>query len=137
MTNGIFKRLGKLAHARAADVMSTRSATAFEWSVKLIGSRNFRVGISSLLKAMEVNISHYDQNAIFYSSWSGTIEIGTNTVYSNLARQENEDVIRFRFQPNAKKLVIDLVRITKILLQSLLMKRQYLTQNLRTELITK
>ena len=43
----------------------------------------------------------------------GTIEIGTNTVYSNLAIQENEDVIRFRFQPNAKKLVIDLVRIRK------------------------
>ena len=39
----------------------------------------------------------------------GTIEIGTNTVYSNLAIQENEDVIRFRFQPQTKKLLIDLV----------------------------
>ena len=52
ITHGIFKRsIGRfgdaIAHARAADSMSTQSATGFEWSVKLIGGTNFYVGIAS------------------------------------------------------------------------------------------
>ena len=37
------------------------------------------------------------------------ITVGLNTVHSNLMEHKNGDVIRFRFQPRTKKLLIDLV----------------------------
>ena len=110
MTNGIFKRLDKGAHARAANVMSTESATGFEWSVKLIGGSAFSVGIASHLRADEVHISQVDKNSILYLSWLNCIKQGSNAIHSHLPKHKNEDVIRFRFQPNAKKFAIDLVR---------------------------
>ena len=92
--------------------MSTQSATGFEWSVKLIGTSSFYVGIASKLEARDSYIQNLDRNAIIYCSNAdfSTIKIGSNTVHSNLTKHKNEDVIRFRFQPHAKKLVIDLVR---------------------------
>ena len=92
--------------------MSTQSATGFEWSVKLFG-KSFCIGIASKLRAEEFQIPTYDQNAILYCCIGGltTIKNGSNVVLANLTIHEKEDVIRFRFQPHAKKLVIDLVRI--------------------------
>ena len=113
MTNGIFKRLGKLAYARAADVMSTQSTTGFEWSVKLLGNSSFRVGIATQFKGDEMDLHLYDENAIFYCSSSFTISIGKNKIHSNLPEHKDGDVVRFRFQPHAKKLIIDLVRTRK------------------------
>ena len=119
MTNGIFKRLGRLAYALAADVMSTQSATGFEWSVKLVGA-GFRVGIVSQLKTGEsFNFHRKDKNAILYNltynSSSKTITNGSNIIYSNLPKHKDEDVIPFRFQPYAKKLIINLkVRVLKL-----------------------
>ena len=98
--------------------MSTKSATGFEWSVKLFGASYFNVGIASHLKEEGDFISEYDQNAILYCSWletSSCIKLGTNVIHSNLAKLKNEDVIRFRFKPHAKKLVINLkVRVLKL-----------------------
>lgn len=119
MTNGIFKRLGKLAYALAADVMSTQSATCFEWSVKLVGV-GFRVGIVSQLKTGESFDFHgNDKNAILYNlkfhASSKSITNGSKIIYSNLPEHKDEDVIRFRFQSHAKKLIINLkVRVLKL-----------------------
>ena len=69
MTNGIFKAYGQYGYARAAVVMSTRSETDCEWSVKLLCDFPIRVGIASQLKLEQTNIFDYDVNAILYSSY--------------------------------------------------------------------
>ena len=117
MTNGIFKQLHWIASARATNVMSTQSAFCFEWSVKCIGIR-FCVGIASQLKReIEDVIINYDQNAIMvsvgYYIGSPRITRGNNTIHSNLTEHKTGDIIRFRFDPHAKKLLIDSVRILK------------------------
>lgn len=93
--------------------MSTQSPTDFEWSVKLIGGEHFCVGIASeLQREVESYIDDYDPSAILYimSSYSPPeIEIGSEIIHSNLTRHQSGDVVRFRFQPNTKKLLIDLV----------------------------
>ena len=98
------------AHARAADVMSTQSAMGFEWSVKLIGDKQFYVGIASVLNPRR--LCEMDLNAILYYSngTSPVIQIGTRVIHSNLLEQKTGDVIHFKFQPQTKKLVIELVR---------------------------
>ena len=100
-----------LSFARAPDVMCTRSAIDFEWSVKLIGAGSFYVGIASRFKQEEHTwIYSYDKNSILYGTHYMDIRVGSNTVHSNLMAHKNGDVIRFRFQPRTKKLLIDLVR---------------------------
>jgi len=89
--------------------MSTQSATDFEWSVKLIGDGFFNVGIASQLKPESKNVTDYDKNAILYSS-EGGIKIGSKTIHLDRIGQKTGDVIRFRFQTQRKKLLIDLVR---------------------------
>ena len=113
MTDGIFKRNDPHAHARATEIMSTKSETDFEWSVKLIGDEWFYVGIASQLLRNDSWIWTYDQNAIHYFSNcnSPVIRIGSNNIYKNLPKQKTGDVIHLRFEPQRKKLVIHLVRI--------------------------
>ena len=109
--DNIFKRTDTRAYARASDVMSTQSSTNFEWSVKLIGNGLLHVGIASQLKPTNELISSYDQDSILYSDWDETIEMGSNTIHENVTG--TGDIIHFKFEPSRKKLVIDLVRITK------------------------
>ena len=111
--NGIYKRMGNYGFARAAEVMSTESATSFEWSLKHIGTF-FRVGIASTLRREGTNIFNYDENAILYhcdysSHGRPEIKMGSNTIHSNLTTHKKGDVINFSFQPDAKKLVIEAV----------------------------
>ena len=116
MTNGIFKRSGTYAYARATTVMSTQSETGFEWSVKLIGT-HFYVGIASKLQP-RILICHYDPEAILYHSpgisprhrISPDIRRGSTTIHSCLGTPQSGDVVRFKFQPDAKKLIIYWVR---------------------------
>ena len=113
MKNGIFKRLDFYGFARATNIMSTKSETDFEWSVKLFGGRYFSVGIASQFKPVHKLIYSYDQNAIVYSSWNADIRVGRNPIHSNLMEHQSEDVIKFRFQPRTKKLLIDRTRISR------------------------
>ena len=126
MTDGIFKENDCFAYARATEIMSTKSETDFEWSVKLIG-HSFFVGIASQLKREDSYVCNYDENAILYcsdnhSSVISILEINTKykktfnqkrtkRIHKNLPKQKTGDVIKFRFEPQRKKLVIDLVRI--------------------------
>ena len=112
MTDGIFKRLDIYAYARASNIMSTQSATDFEWSVKCFGV-HFRVGIASQLKTENSLIYDYDPNSILYYTNEGSpvIRVGSTVIHSNVPKRNTGDVIRFRFQPQTKKLFIDLVRI--------------------------
>ena len=129
MTNGRFKQLNVYPHdssARATNVMSTQSAFCFEWSVKCFGNR-FSVGIASELKPeAAAYISDYDQNSILFDvgsypngPGSAVIKMGSETIHSNLTEYKIKDylcitcTIRFRFDPHAKKLLIDSVRILK------------------------
>ena len=117
--------------------MSTLSATGFEWSVKLIGGPGFKVGITSQLEAEENHVSFYDPNAILYSSGTGapTIQIGSGSIiHYNLSRQKNEEIIRFRFQPHAKKLIIDLVRIRKAPHESPVPHKQFQNEHYEIDL---
>ena len=118
MTENKFKKAGGGAYARATNVMSTQSGTDFEWSVKLIGTDYFYVGIASQLRREVNDIFDYDRNTILYNStfndgsgYSPVIQIGSNLIHSHLTSHKTGDIIRFRFKPKAKKLVIDLVRI--------------------------
>ena len=112
MTNGIFKADGQYGYARAAVVMSTRSETDFEWSVKLLCSTPIRVGIASQLKLENTDIFDYDRNAILYSSYHKLgISVGQNKIHLHPAQHKSGDVIHFRFQPQAKKFYIRSVRI--------------------------
>ena len=123
VTNAKFRRTCACAFARARNVMSTQSATEFEWSVKLVGDSYFHVGIASnrnLASEIEYDcdeIYDYDETAILYSSDSGSphIRIGPSSIRSHLRSQNNGDIIRFRFQPHSKKLVIDAVSLSKSL----------------------
>ena len=112
MTKAIFKRRGDHCHARASVVMSTQSKTIFEWTVKLISnSRCFRLGIASQLKRENKDIFDYDENAILYTSYHSGIVVGSNQIHrsTNLVHKP-DDVVRFRFQPQTKKIIIHLVR---------------------------
>ena len=111
----MFKAIGHFSYARAPEVMYTRSAIDFEWSVKLIGYGSFYVGIASQLKLENSCIYSYDQNSILYSTNYMDIRVGSNTIHPNLTEHKNGDVIRFRFQPRTKKLLIDLVGANIIL----------------------
>ena len=110
MRNGIFRPSDFCGYTRAANVMSTESATEFEWSVKLLGTANIDVGIASQLEPKKTDIRKFDQNAIFYSSYASEIRNGLNTMYKFPTKYRSGDVIRFRFQPHAKKLLINSVR---------------------------
>ena len=93
--------------------MSSQSATGFQWSIKLVGDTDFYVGIASReLKRDQSLICDTDSNAILYYSNSNSpvIQIGTNVIHSNLTERKTGDVINFQFQPQTKKLVIQLVR---------------------------
>ena len=103
MTNGVFKSLGWFSHARAQNVMSTRSASDFEWSVKLIGTASFIVGIASMIKTEVSKIFSYDPNSVLYSTFYSDIRVGSKQLISNLTDHTDGDVIRFRFQPQTKK----------------------------------
>ena len=112
MTNGIFKRLNPRAYARAKTVMSTLSATGFEWSVKLIGTPHYSVGI-----ATELNNDcciYEDQEAILYFSDGPDdqpyIRRGSTVIHSGVKKLETGDVISFKFLPDTKKLIINWVR---------------------------
>ena len=116
MTNGIFKSLNLgLSHARAQNVMSTQSTIGFEWSVKLIGSDDFSVGIASKIEKKERTICSYDSNSVIYSTFDSDIRVGSKPLHSNLTEHKDGDVIRFRFQPQTKKLLIDLVRLNLLI----------------------
>ena len=125
MTNGIFKRLDYLAYARASTVMSTQSLTNFEWSVKLIGSPYFGIGIASELDPGSF-ICDDDQKAIMVDAYNmeagdvdadnvdvddDNIEIkrGHSGICWDLKKPQTGDVIHFKFQPGTKKLVIEWV----------------------------
>jgi len=113
VTNGVFKPSDYGAFTRATHVMSTKSATDFEWSLKLVGTANINVGIASQLKHKTKDICDYDQNAILYTipnASNSEIKSGSNIIHSSLTKYKTGDIIRFRFQPHVKKLVIDLVR---------------------------
>ena len=101
------------SYARAKDVMSTQSTTAFEWSVTLSRGMHI-VGIGSRLQPENRFIYTYDQNAIVFLNWGG-ITRGSKTIHSNLPIYKHGDVIRFTFQPQRKKLVIDLEVSKKLL----------------------
>ena len=130
MTNGIFKSLGNYGCAQATNVMSTQSSTDFEWSVKLVGGWNFCVGIASQLKRDIKFIQTYDQNAILYRCYQMAlpdIKLGSDVIHPDVKKHKTGDVISFRFQPHAKKLLIDLVRIRKSVIDCIF----DLTHNLR------
>ena len=95
--------------------MSTQSAVGFEWTIKLIGASancmSFYVGMASMIKPEDSKIYDYDQNSVLYSTNYRDIRVGSKSLYSNLTPHKNGDVIRFRFQPQTKKLLIDLVRV--------------------------
>ena len=113
MINGLFKSLENYGHARATNDMSTQSSTDFEWSVKLVSGWNFCVGIASQLKRENIFINTNDQNAILYRSYEGhkpDIKVGSYIIHRDVTKHKTGDVIRFRFQPQSKKLLIDLVR---------------------------
>ena len=89
--------------------MSTNSTTDFDWSVKIEGKPVFNVGIASQIKPEQKDIYNYDQNAIMYTNYNNSIKVGKE-IHSELTQGKIGDIIRFRFQPNGKKLVIDSVR---------------------------
>ena len=96
--------------------MSTQSPTDFEWSVRLVGGLRFCVGIASRLKREDAWMYTYDQNAIIYQSYKTAfpdIKTGSDVIHPDVTKYKTGDVIRFRFQPHAKKLLIDLVRTWK------------------------
>lgn len=118
MTNAIFKTTGNYGYARAAVVMSTQSETVFEWSVKVLCDSGFRVGIASQLRQEANEIDGYDENAILYGTHNGGssnpgITVGSNRIHSHPAQAKYGDVVNFRFQPQTKKFVVRLVRISK------------------------
>ena len=110
--------------------MSTQSTSGFEWSVKLIssGSTGFYIGIASIFKLEEAAIRDYDEAAILYRSDSAEITSRKNTIHSSLPVLKTGDVIRFRFQPLIKKLIIELVRFCK---SAMIMQDVRLTHILR------
>ena len=111
MTKDLFQRVDEYAHGRAETVMSTGSSTTFEWAVTLSGVRFF-AGIASQLRPECGNVYNYDKNAVLYyvDHETSLIRAGSRIIHSNLRKYKCGDIIRFRFQPQRKKLAIDAVR---------------------------
>ena len=127
VTNGIFKRLGSWAYARSTETMSIESGDHYEWSVELIGSQYFYVGIATRLDNGCSSIQSNDPNAILFNSNRNDpiIFIGTRTIHSGLRPQQTGDIIRFAFNPVAKKLEIDImVRVFKTSIQYIRFQNQ-------------
>ena len=95
-------------------MFSTQSTTSYEWSVKLIGTAHFAVGIASKL-IRDRFIYDFDEEAVlFYANGSSTdITRGSTIIHSSLKIVNSGDVINFKFEPDTKKLIIDRVRNKK------------------------
>ena len=111
VSNGIFVRTGPNACTRSRFVMNTESMFDIEWSIKLVGADFFYAGIASQLRMESANIKDYDEHAILYQSYdTDVVKKGSHTIYDNLIDQKDGDIINFKFRPNSKKLIIELVR---------------------------
>ena len=75
------------------------------------GISRFAVGIASKLHP-GTGIDGHDQEAIVYYAYDFVSDIrrGSTAIYSDLKKVNSGDVIRFKFQPDAKKLFIYWVR---------------------------
>ena len=142
VTNGIFKRLGPFAYARSTQTMSVKSGDHhgdhYEWSVELIGSRHFFVGIATRLVAECSSIQSNDPNAILFNSNGNNpiIFIGTRTIHSGLRPQQTGDIIRFAFYPVTKKLEIDImVRVFKTSIQYIRFQNQIYEIDLQDNMV--
>ena len=111
MRNGVFERSDTLRYARASTVMSTHSATGFEWSVKVIGSY-FGIGIASKLDPGSI-ISINDQEAILLDADNSDanldIKRGLEKIHFGLKKLQTGDVVYFKFQPSTKTFIIEWV----------------------------
>ena len=109
----IFKRIISTKHpiasVRAPEIMNTKSETEFQWSVELTGTRLFHVGIATTLQRSKEHICKYDFEAIYYSS-GGYVCDGRKTIQVSDKNHEDRsgDVISFKFQPQSKKLYVQL-----------------------------
>ena len=93
VTDGIFKREGAWCYARATDIMSTQSATAFEWSIKFMGFNTY-AGIASKFKPEEKFIYQYDPTAISFHDSPGQIRLG-----SRLRNRHHHRILRTQYTP--------------------------------------
>ena len=110
----------------------------YEWSVELIGSRHFFVGIATRLVAECRSIDTYDPYAVlFYSNGDNPIiSIGDRTIHSGLSPQKTGDIIRFTFNPVAKKLEIDImVRVFKTSIQYIRFQNQIYEIDLQDNMV--
>ena len=88
--------------------MNSNSAHDFQWSL-MIKDGAVRIGITSKLQQISDLIENFDENAIIYSIWHGTIRKNGRNVQSKIARPESGDVIHFKFSPKLMKFSISVV----------------------------
>ena len=105
----IFRKIEhSIGSVRAPEIMNTQSTTEFQWSVKLIGTRLFNVGIATTLKRSKQHICTYDLEAIYYSSAGYLWNVQKQKPIGDFDTQKSGDIISFKFQPQSKKLHVKL-----------------------------
>ena len=118
MDGGCFRPAQNYGYVRATTMMNSKSSNDFRWSVRLTGDTRKWIGLgiaSNELVQKELSgeylfwITHYDENAIAFHPFSGSIWIGTTHIQQVNTYLKSGDEIHFRFQPKMKKFLISFV----------------------------
>ena len=122
MDGGCFRPAQNYGYVRATTMMNSKSSNDFRWSVRLTsGGKWIGLGIASneLVQnelsgeSREIQspfwITDYDQNAISFHPFSGSVWRGTTHIQQVNPYLKSGDEIHFRFQPKMKKFFISFV----------------------------
>ena len=99
----------KYAVARVKEIMNSKSSNESRWSVRINEKRWLATGIATKLQRIDEMIKSYDENAIIFFPFQGSIYKGWEIIQQNITRATKGDEIHFRFQPKLKKLSISFV----------------------------
>jgi len=105
---GSFEGTEEYGHARAAEIMNSKSPNDFRWCLKIACGWRISVGIASTLQRIDEYIEDQDENSLtFLVLTKGTILKGKTEIDDGidvpLLTDKRECEIQCRFQPKLKK----------------------------------
>ena len=100
-----------MAFARAKEIMNSKSSSESRWSVRINDTVGewLATGIATELHRKNEAIKNYDENAIMFLPFHGSIYKRLTKIQQNITKAKNGDEIHFRFQPKLRMFSISFV----------------------------
>ena len=107
MKGGFFESTYRYGSARAVEVMNSKSANDFYWSLKCDFKEDAcYIGIASIIQRSNSFLGAHDENAILFDLHFGTITKGSYVYRHSVISVDSKDEIHLKFQPKLKKFSI-------------------------------